>query len=413
MNTQDIYARLMPPKKHLLKWIIPIIIALIALAGIGFWLFSAQTPSYTYKTSKPKTLTITQTVSATGTLSPTDTVEVGSQISGRIESVFVDINDEVTQGQVIARINPEKLNQTLAKQRANLDSARAQYNLSLATYQTNEWNYKRLKELYERTGGKSPSQLELRNAQLEYETSKQNIEVNKSNIANIESDVKSAEIDLKNSVIVSPINGIVLERSVDPGQTVAASFQTPTLFKLAKSLETMSLVVNVAESDIGKVQNGQQVVFSVDAYPDVEFKAKVDRVSYASTEDTTNNIISYETKILVDNKALLLRSGMSATANILVQTEKDTQTIPISALYYEPPKIKTSQKSFSFGQNPPRPPSNRISTAKKIGKTIYILKDDVPTPLEVEVGINDGINAQIISPKLDENALIITSSQAK
>ena len=411
MKSQEIYARLSTnPKK--LWWLLPLSFVTLIVIALGIWFFTHQSQSFVYKTSKVKTLTITQSVSATGTLSPTDTVEVGSQISGRIESVFVDINDEVKEGQIIAKINPEKLNQTLAKNRANLDSARAQYELSRATLKTNEWNYKRLKELFERTGGRSPSQLELRNAQLEYESALRNVEVNKANIANIESDVRSAEIDLKNSVILSPINGIVLERSVDLGQTVAANFQTPTLFKLAKSLETMSLVVNVAESDIGKVRIGQQVLFSVDAYPDIEFKAFVDRVSYAATEDETNNIISYETKILVDNKSLLLRPGMSVTANILVQTEKDTQAIPVSALYYEPPKLNNKQKAFSFTQAPPRPPRSGIVN-KKMGKTIYILQDNIPVPLEVEVGINDGINAQIISPKLSDDMQIITSSQAK
>lgn len=414
MSAQEIYARLNPPKKNrkFLLW-------LALLAGglfvvLLFVVFAPSSQSHIYTTANPTTITITQVVSATGTLSPTDTVEVGSQISGRIEAVYVDINDEVAQGQVLAKIDPEKLNQTLAKYKANLDSARSQYELSKTTLEKTQWNYNRLKELYERTGGKSPSELELKTAQIEYENAKNTLRVNASNIANIESDVKSSQIDLRNAIIISPINGIVLERSIDAGQTVAANFQTPTLFKLAKSLETMSLVVNVAESDIGKVKKGQEVSFFVDAYPEVEFSALVDRVSYASSEDSTNNIVSYETKILVDNKSLLLRPGMSASANIRVQTQKDAQSIPVSALYYEPPREREqAKKAFSFGGNMPRPPRSNITKSKTIGKTIYVLKDGKPQPLEVEVGINDGTNAHIISPILPKDTKVIISHQSK
>ena len=176
----------------------------------------------------------------------------------------------------------------------------------------------------------------------------------------------------------------------------------------------MSLVVNVAESDIGKVKKGQEVSFFVDAYPEVEFSALVDRVSYASSEDSTNNIVSYETKILVDNKSLLLRPGMSASANIRVQTQKDAQSIPVSALYYEPPREREqAKKAFSFGGNMPRPPRSNITKSKTIGKMIYVLKNGKPEPLEVEVGINDGTNAHIISPILPKDTKVIISHQAK
>ena len=414
MSAKEIYARLNPPKKSR-KFVLSLAVLVgVLLLFVIYLVFSSQEQGYIYTTAKPANITIPQVVSATGTLSPTDTVEVGSQISGRIEAVFVDINDTVTQGQVLAKIDPEKLNQTLAKYKANLASARSQYELSKTTLAKNEWNYKRLQELYERTGGKSPSELELKSAQIEYESAKNTVKVNASNIANIESDVKSSQIDLRNAIIISPINGIVLERSIDAGQTVAANFQTPTLFKLAKSLETMSLVVNVAESDIGKVKNGQEVSFFVDAYPQVEFSAFVDRVSYASSEDSTNNIVSYETKILVDNKSLLLRPGMSASANIRVNTQKDAQSIPVSALYFEPPREKQqAKKAFSFGGNMPRPPRSNITKSKKLGKVIYVLKNGKPEPIEVEVGINDGTNAHIISPILPKDTQVIISSQAK
>lgn len=408
---KDIYARLYPkPTKR--KWLLFAAIALCLVIALLWWWLYPSAPKYTYKTTTPKTATITQIVSAAGTLSPIDTVEVGSQISGRIQEVLVDINDSVQEGQVLATINPEKLNQTLNKQKASLQSARAQHTLSLITQEKAKWNYDRLQELFTRTQGKSPSKLELQTAKLEYENAKSSVQVNALSIKNIEADVKSSEIDIKNSIIISPINGIVLERSIDPGQTVAASFQTPTLFKLAKSLEKMSLVVNVAEADIGKVQIGQDVRFSVDAYPDTDFSAKVDRVSYAATQDSSNNIISYETRILVNNQAKLLRPGMSASANIIIQTQKDVQTIPVSALFFEPPKLTTSKKSFSFS-TPPPPRKSTAKASKKPSKTIYVLENGVPSPIEVEVGINDGINAQILSPTLAPHTQIITQASQK
>ena len=401
-------------KRRKRAWIIGAIIAVgVGVALLAWWILHDRT-TYIYKTISPQRASITQTISAAGTLQPLDTVEVGSQISGRIQEVFVDINDHVQEGEVLAKINPEKLLQTLNKQKANLESARAQYQLSLTTEKTTKWSYERLKALYERTGGKSPSQLDLHNAQLEYESAKRNVQVNASNIKNIESDVRSSEIDIKNSIIISPINGIVLERKIDPGQTVAASFQTPTLFKLAKSLEQMSLIVHVAEADIGSVQAGQEVRFRVDAYPDKDFHAKVDRVSYAATQDSTNNIISYETRILVDNSQNLLRPGMSASATIIVQTQDNAQAVPVSALFFEPPKSMDSskKKSFSFNAPPPRR-TNSIAQSKKPSKTIYLLENSKLTPLEVEIGISDGVHVQILRPTLSPNTQIITQMQQK
>ena len=191
-------------KRRKRAWIIGAIIAVgVGVALLAWWILHDRT-TYIYKTTSPQRASITQTISAAGTLQPLDTVEVGSQISGRIQEVFVDINDHVKEGEVLAKINPEKLLQTLNKQKANLESARAQYQLSLTTEKTTKWSYERLKALYERTGGKSPSQLDLHSAQLEYESAKRNVQVNASNIKNIESDVRSSEIDIKNSIIISP-----------------------------------------------------------------------------------------------------------------------------------------------------------------------------------------------------------------
>lgn len=420
MDTAQLQALLqtsLAHKKRKRVWILAAALIIAALIALLAWWIAHDRTHYIYKTATPKRVNVTQVVSAAGTLEPLDTVEVGSQISGRIQEVFVEINDHVAEGQVLAKINPEKLLQTLNKQKASLESARAQYQLSLTTEKTAKWSYEQLKALYERSGGRSPSKLDLHTAELEYESARRSVQVNASNIKTIESDVRSSEIDIKNSIIISPIKGIVLERKIDAGQTVAASFQTPTLFKLAKSLEQMSLVVHVAESDIGKVKAGQEVRFRVDAYPDRDFSAKVDRVSYAATQDSTNNIISYETRILVDNRQNLLRPGMSANATIIIQTQENIQAIPVGALFFEPPAQesvkKNEKKPFSFNTPPRRSSANASTAAKTPSKTIYLLENDQITPLEVEIGINDGINVQIVSPTLAPNAQIITQMQQK
>ncbi len=327
-STKEIYDTI-TPKVAKKKFVILAIIAILLLAIILFYLFLHDSKNITYTTIKPIKGDITQSVSATGTLSPTNEVEIGSQISGTIYKLYVDVNDSVRKNQILAEINPNKLNQTKEGYEAQLQSALANLEASKVAMEQKKWNYEQQQQLYEATEGKTPSKLEVQNAKMDYLSAKADIKIKQASIAQIQTNLKSAKIDLQNAIIKSPIDGIILERSISLGQTVAASFQTPTLFKLAQNLKEMNLVVNISESDIGKVQSDQEVSFSVDAYPNQTFKAKVDRVNFAAT--TTDNITSYETTIYVNNENLLLKPGMNATAFIQVANEKDTLLVPVAA----------------------------------------------------------------------------------
>lgn len=354
-STKEIYDTI-TPKVAKKKFVILAIIAVVLLAIILFYLFLHDSKNITYTTIKPIKGDITQSVSATGTLSPTNEVEIGSQISGTIYKLYVDVNDSVRKNQILAEINPNKLNQTKEGYEAQLQSALANLEASKVALEQKKWNYEQQQQLYEATGGKTPSKLELQNAKMDYLSAKADIKIKQASIAQIQTNLKSAKIDLQNAIIKSPIDGIILERSISLGQTVAASFQTPTLFKLAQNLKEMNLVVNISESDIGKVQSDQEVSFSVDAYPNQTFKAKVDRVNFAAT--TTDNITSYETTIYVNNENLLLKPGMNATAFIQVANEKDTLLVPVAAIFYSPqaqqakPDSKKSSNPLMF--SPPR-----------------------------------------------------------
>lgn len=401
------------PSKNTNRWLYIILIGLIFICcTIAYFLFT-QKPKIIYNTTKPILGNITQTISATGTLSATNDVEIGSQISGTISKVYVDVNDNVKKGQILAEINPNKLKQTLDGYEAQLNSAKANLESSKVTLQQKKWNYERLEKLYKATKGQSPSQLELQTAKLDFLQAQADVKIKQASMQQIQTNINAAKIDLQNSIITSPIDGIILTREVSAGQTVAASLNTPTLFTLAENLKDMKLVVNISESDIGKVKVNQKVSFNVDAYPNQTFYAKVNRVNFAST--TTDNITSYETNIFVDNEQLLLRPGMSATANIEVASAKNAMLIPIAAIFYQP-NIQTTQKKKSNTSLFPAPPPRQkrsINNAKNINgtnATIWILKDNIPQEISIEIGVSNSKFVQVLSKEITQDTLIITDS---
>ncbi|CUU40010.1 MULTISPECIES: efflux RND transporter periplasmic adaptor subunit [Helicobacter] len=430
----NLYQALQPKtrKKIPLKvWIITLIIVAICIGAFIVWRMIG--PKVEYDMIKPIRGDIKSSISASGSLSPVNEVEIGSVISGLVLEVLVDENDEVKVGQVLARINPETINQQIAKFEAQLYSARAQLKASEQTLVDKKWNYDRLKELYEATNGSSPSRLELQNAKTSYTSARSDVEIKRASIAEIETSIQSAKIDLKNSEIVSPVDGIVLMRSVEVGQSVAASFQAPTLFKVAENLEEMQLYASISEADIGKVKEGQEVVFTVDAYPDRNFHAKVNRVNFgsgdgsssSSSASSSSNIITYRAKIEVDNKSLLLRPDMSATADIIIAQAQNALLVPSSALYFDLNKslqragmkknTSSSNPMFAAAPTRPRPQKPQVDPKQKSqGKssTLWILKNGNPESVNVRVGITDGTYAQILNG-IDENTQIITGIKTK
>ncbi|WP_300220941.1 efflux RND transporter periplasmic adaptor subunit [uncultured Helicobacter sp.] len=400
MQKDEIISTLKPKRK--LWKILSSLCVITALCGGGaYYYLQPKEVKITYETITPKRGDIATIISATGTLNPLNEVQIGSQVSGIISQIDVDTNDVVSKGQVLAKIDDKKILQELSRYEAQLKSAKAQLDSLTSTLKDKKWQFERLQKLYKQSKGKYPSYADVQSAQVAYEIAKAEIESKRGNIAEIEANIKGVKIDFDNTIITSPIDGVVLTRSVDVGQTVAASFSAPELFKVAQDLKEMKLVVQIAESDVGKIALNQPLSFSVDAYPHRKFFAKVDKVNYGST--TTDNIVSYEVTINVDNKDLSLRPGMSATADIIVAEKKNVLLLPVSALFFQPQKqeIQTKKKTTSlFG--PPMPPRHKNTTKPKDKQTnageekqIWVLQGGNPIQRMIKVGISDGKNVEV------------------
>ena len=426
-STQSILNTINPKKNYkkiFLVWGIISVVVAILIALIYWW--NTREPSISYQTQKAFIGDISSTISANGTLSPTNEISIGSVISGIVLEVLVDVNDKVKKGQILAKIDSESIEQDLYRYQAQLGSAKAQLKSAQVTLQEKQWQYKQYRNLYQKTKGKTPSILELETAKTAYNEALSNVEIRKASIKEIETSIRSTQVDLRNSKITSPIDGVVLQRSIEVGQSVAASFQAPEFFIIAESLEEMELNASISEADIGKVKVGQSVEFSVDSYPAKTFKAKVDRVNYgasntssstasSSTTTTSSGIVSYEARIYVSNKDLLLRPGMSATADIEVASAKNALLVPSSALYFTPKIQEVAPKKSPF--NPfvqMRPKHQRQVAANNERKTIgsvWILENGTPKKIEVETGISDGQSTQILGDSIKPDMMVIVGQK--
>ncbi|MBX7491355.1 efflux RND transporter periplasmic adaptor subunit [Helicobacter turcicus] len=413
-TTKDILKTLNPKrnyKKLLLALIGGILSASLLIALLLWW--QNKAPTYTYITQPAKIGNIQTNISANGTLSPTHEVSIGSVISGIVLEVLVDVNDKVSKGQVLAKIDSESITQNLYRHEAQLKSAKAQLKSAQVSLEEKKWQYQQLQALYKQTNGKTPSKLDLQSAKTAYNAALSEVGIRQANITEIETSIRSTQVDLKNALIITPIDGVVLSRSIEVGQSVAASFQAPEFFVIAESLEEMELNVSISEADIGKVEVGQNVTFSVDSYPNKTFNAVVNRVNFGASE-STDNIVSYEARISVDNKDLLLRPGMSATADITTKSIKNALLIPASALYFSPSIQEQSaqKKSFNpFGRM--RREKSNPAPQKQTNSSVWILENGIPKEISVQVGISDGVFTQIFSDSITQGTEIILSQKVE
>ncbi len=409
LTTNEMYSKIRKSKKKQYIKLSIIIFIVLLICVFSFIFFGSKEKPNEYFTTMPEIGDVESTISASGTINATNEVNIGSQISGTILDVLVEENDRVVKGDVLAIINPETIKQTIARNEAQLYAAKAALKSSEAALYLKKWNFDKLSKLFEATNGKSPSLSELESAKIEYQTALADIEVKKATIKEVETSLNSAKIDLKNSIIVSPVNGFVLTRSVDAGQTVAASFSTPELFTVAENLEKMKLVVKVSEADVGKVSEGQEVSFTVDAYPEQKFSSVVNRVNIgASSSD--DNIVSYETTIYVDNKEYLLRSGMSATADIITASAKNVLLVPVGAIYFDPYATNAPKKKDSFFGPPQmfrrRQQVNEIKQTTSKG-ALWVLRNGEPVKVDVGLGVSDGKYIQVISNEINTSTPVI------
>lgn len=358
--------------------------ALIAL--IAIWLFFLRGgDSMQYLTKEVRRGSLTATVTATGTLEPVVEVDVGTEVSGIIESVLVEENDLVKAGQVLARLDITRLEAQVNSSAAALRVAEAQVREAQATLTQAANDLKRSQSLVA-DGWRSPADLDA--AQAAYDRAAAGLASAKARVQEAKATLDSNKTNLDKAVIRAPIDGLVLVRHVDPGQTVAATFQTPVLFTLAKDLRQMQVKANIDEADIGVVKAGARASFTVDAYPDRGFPAYVASVRFAP--ETVEGVVTYQAVLEVKNDELLLRPGMTATADIIVGEVKDRLLVPNAALRFQPPR---------------EPGAGREQPTA--GDRVWLLKNGAPTAVAVSVGASDGVWSEIKSGELTLGQAVI------
>ncbi len=392
------------------RW--PALAAVGVLALVAFWLFGGSSKTTgTFRTEDVVRGDLVITVSATGKVQPTNQVDVGSELSGTVAAVLVDENDKVRKGEVLARLDASKLQNAVTRAQAALHSAAAGVAQAEATTIESRADLARLRKVQELSGGKVPSANDIEAAEAAVARSVATVDAARAGVAEARASLQSVSTDLARSSIRSPINGIVLTRKVEPGQTVAASLQAPVLFTLAEDLARMELQVNVDEADVGRVQAGQQATFTVDAWPNRDYPAKLMRVSYGA--QTTDGVVSYEATLAVDNKDLSLRPGMTATAVIGASRRDHVLLVPNAALRFAPPDATAAtKKGNSFVSSlMPRLPQQRPKTVgnhrKGNQQQVYVLVNGMPQAVPVTVGDSDGKMTEVTGGDLREGSAVI------
>lgn len=369
------------------------------------------------------------TVSATGNLQPTNKVEVGSELSGLVTEVGVDNNDQVTRGQVLARLDTSRLQDTIAQSRAALQSAQAGVAQALATARQTQAALARFEEVRKLSGGKVPSAAEFDTASAEHARARAAVLTAEASVAQARAQLSSDQTQFSKALIKSPVNGVVLSRQVDPGQTVAASFNAPVLFVIAEDLRRMRLEVKVDEADVGQVAAGQTATFQVDAFPGQTFPATVERIdvganageSSASTASSTGSVVSYTAVLAVENAGGILRPGMTATAEIVTSEKRDVLLVPNAALRFSPGGAGAQDQQRGGVTSVLIPMRSRGTSGQKrdvgIGRgsaqTVHVLgADGQPEPVRVTTGDTNGTQTEVSGDELRAGALVITGQLA-
>lgn len=370
--------------KNKKKTIIWSVIGVVVLALV-IWILIPSKKEIVWSTRAAETGTIELTITATGYVQPVEKVEVGTQVSGRIEAIYVDFNDHVKAGQLLAELDKSTLNERLTQALASEQSAQAALTLAQQTYN-------RTKELYENKAA----------TQSDYEQATSQLVQAKSQYENAKTNVREARVNLGYAEIYSTIDGVVLDRQVEIGQTVASSFSTPTMFIIAKDLTNMQVEADIDEADIGQVRVGQHVNFTVDAYPKETFTGTVGQIRLQPT--VTNNVVTYTVVINTPNPDEKLFPGMTASVEIVTQCDT-ALLVPLEALNFTP-----SQELFKFLD---KPSSNDSRLSKSSGKQVWLKKGNTIHPVPVETGINDGVNAILVNGINEGDTIVLNATAEK
>ena len=397
-----------------------VIAVLLVIGGMAYWQAHNRKnamPSYVTEPLRKGGLTLT--VAANGTLQPTRAVNIGSELSGTVKRVLVDVNDRIKKGQVLVELDTSKLSDQVLRSRAGLAAAQAQLAQSAATVKESKANLARYEEVSRLSGGKVPSAAELDTARATLERALAAQTSANANVAEARATASTDETNLSKASIRSPIDGVVLSRSVDPGNAVAASLQAVTLFSVAEDIAKLRLEVSVDEADVGSVQVGQKASFTVSAYPSRRYPAKITRVAYGSTK--TDNVVTYTTYLDVDNSDLSLRPGMTASATIVAVEHTGVLLVPNTALRFTP-SVGTGAVVADAGSasvmskllpRMPRQGARRSAGASAGGaKKIWVLKEGNAVEMAVKTGISDGRVTEVSGDALEGGLLVITVQRA-
>jgi HlyD family secretion protein len=406
--------------------------ALVALASVsvvgaaawyGVTRWTAEDPP-TYATTEVRRGDVVQAVTASGTLSPVVQVDVGSQVSGRVKELFADYNDEVKKGQVIARIDPQVFESEVAQAQARLASARADLRRLEAMAANAKAQYERVAGL---VASGAVARADVETAAADRNSAVAQVTGARAKITEAQGAVEQAKLNLAYTTITAPIDGVVISRSVDVGQTVAASLSAPVLFVIAGDLRQMEVHTTVAESDVGQLKTGMNVEFTVDAFPDKTFSGAVKQVRFEA--QTVSNVVTYDAVVAVENASLELRPGMTANATFVIAKSADVLVAPSKALRFRPanapaPAMRAAAKPTEGAAPAPAataaaaPAANaapadgqpKMRRGGRGGSAVWVLRAGVPVRVAVETGLSDGTSIEIKSGELKEGDLVITGS---
>lgn len=379
INFED-FKKLQIKKRHIA--VSGAIAAVLVLGIIGF----AGSRQVKYQTRHVKRCTITQVVEASGTINPVNTVSVGSTVSGLIKEIYVDYNDVVKKGQILAQIDPANFEATVQQNQAQINNAQANVARLQAIADFDRQQYIRYKNLYAKN---FVAKSELDEKYSTYKSDVAQINAAKAQISQYQASLRTAMTNLGYTKIIAPVDGTVISREIDLGSPVAASFQAPELFTIAQDLTNMQIEVSVSEADIGKVEEGQDVTYTIDGYPDQNFKGKVTQVRLSPT--TESNVVTYTVIVDVNNEDLKLKPGMTANVSIITDRSENVLCVPNMALKFTPD----------------------INGPKYKNQGIWILEKGKPKRIEIKTGANNDSNTEIISDKINEDTQVIMSIKSK
>ena len=423
------------PQKPWRKWAVrgAIGVGLVLLILLVARCFSGdEKPNYATRAVRTGDLTVS--VSATGNLKPVNQVDVGSEQSGKITAVYVDVNDRVTKGQRLAELDTRRLVDSVNQNRAQVAASQAQVAQAQAQVALAKATLDRQENVFRLSGGRVPAKTELDSARADYQSALGSLRAAQAQVSVSRAQLSSAQTNLSIAQIVSPVTGVVLSRDIEPGQTVAASFNAPVLFTIAEDLTKMEVEVAVDEADVGQVKEGQAATFSVDAFPGRTFPARVTRVNVGSnasssatssssgsstTASTTGTVVAYTAVLSIDNEDEILRPGMTATADIVTQELRDVLLVPNSALRFKPDSgagqgggitsVLPGPRRFRRGGG-----NRQVNFGAGSSQTVYVVGEDGnPKPVQVVIGASDGARTAVTGGDLKPGMRVITGQLAK